>query len=54
VFPAANATLPGADNRHIAGVAHVHMVDHPQVVAEILRRAASEEAGPPRAAAGIS
>ena len=29
VFPPANATLPGADNRHLPGVAHVHMVDHP-------------------------
>lgn len=29
VFPAATATLPGADNRHLPGVAHVHMVDHP-------------------------
>ena len=54
VFPAANATLPGADNRHIAGVAHVHMVHHSEVVAEILRWAASEEAGLRRAAVGIS
>jgi pimeloyl-ACP methyl ester carboxylesterase len=37
VFPATNATLPGADNRHISGVAHVHMADHPQVMEEILR-----------------
>lgn len=29
VFPASTATLPGADNRHLSGVAHVHMVDHP-------------------------
>jgi triacylglycerol lipase len=29
VFPAAAATLPGADNRHLPGVAHVHMADHP-------------------------
>ncbi len=29
VFPPATATLPGADNRHLPGVAHVHMVDHP-------------------------
>lgn len=28
VFPPSNATLPGADNRHLAGVPHVHMVDH--------------------------
>ncbi len=29
VCPASTATLPGADNRHLPGVAHVHMVDHP-------------------------
>jgi len=29
VFPPASATLPGADNRHLTEVAHVHMVDHP-------------------------
>ena len=29
VFPPAAATLPGADNRHLPGVAHVHMADHP-------------------------
>ena len=27
VFPPATATLPGADNRHLSGVAHVDMVD---------------------------
>lgn len=31
VFPASTATLPGADNRHLVGMAHVHMADHPQV-----------------------
>ncbi len=29
VFPPATATLPGADNRHLSAVAHVHMVAHP-------------------------
>lgn len=29
VFPPTSATLPGADNRHLPGVAHVHMADHP-------------------------
>jgi triacylglycerol lipase len=29
VFPASTATLPGADNRHLEAVAHVHMVQHP-------------------------
>ena len=38
VFPASTATLPGADNRHLDGVAHVHMVEHPAVWAEVERR----------------
>jgi triacylglycerol esterase/lipase EstA (alpha/beta hydrolase family) len=37
VFPASTATLPGADNRHLAAVAHVHMVDRPEPFAEVLR-----------------
>ena len=37
VFPAVTATLPGADNRHIAGVAHVHMVHQQEVFDEVLR-----------------
>ncbi|KAF1046194.1 esterase/lipase family protein [Xylophilus sp.] len=32
VFPASTATLPGADNRFVADVAHVQMVFHPPVV----------------------
>ena len=36
VFPASTATLPGADNRHVAGVAHVDMAFHPEVVNEVL------------------
>ena len=38
VFPASQGTLPGADNRHLAGVAHVAMVFAPAVLAEVLRR----------------
>ena len=38
VFPASTATLPGADNRHLRAVAHVAMVDHPAVWAEVMRR----------------
>jgi triacylglycerol esterase/lipase EstA (alpha/beta hydrolase family) len=30
VFPPATATLPGADNRHLRAVAHVHMADRPE------------------------
>lgn len=41
VFPAATAMLDGADNRHLPGVAHVHMVAHPQVFDEVSRRLAA-------------
>jgi len=36
VFPAATATLAGADNRLIAGAAHVDLAFHPKVMAESL------------------
>ena len=38
VFPPSTATLPGADNRHLAGTAHVHMVEHPAPWQELLQR----------------
>lgn len=38
VFPAGTATLPGAHNRHLAGVAHVHMVSRTEPWEELLRR----------------
>jgi triacylglycerol esterase/lipase EstA (alpha/beta hydrolase family) len=37
VFPPSTATLPGADNRHLAGMAHVHMVDCPEPFEEVMR-----------------
>jgi triacylglycerol lipase len=37
VFPASTAALPGADNRHLAGTAHVHMAFRPEVFAEVER-----------------
>lgn len=37
VFPPSMATLAGADNRHLPGVAHVHMADHPAPWAELQR-----------------
>lgn len=40
VFPASTATLAGADNRHLAAVAHVHMADRPEPYAELQRRLA--------------
>ena len=36
VFPSANATLEGADNRAVAGWAHVHLVEHPAIFAAVL------------------
>lgn len=38
VFPPSTATLAGADNRHIAATAHVHMADRPEPRAELWRR----------------
>jgi len=37
VFPPRTATLPGADNRHLPGVAHVHMAEMPEPWAELQR-----------------
>ena len=37
VFPPSTATLAGADNRHLPGVAHVHMADHPAPWAALQR-----------------
>ncbi|MEO6663229.1 MAG: alpha/beta hydrolase, partial [Rubrivivax sp.] len=38
VFPAVAATLAGADNRHLDGVAHVHMVDRAEPWDELVSR----------------
>lgn len=38
VFPSSTATLPGADNRHLRGHAHVHLLQHPAIFDEVLRR----------------
>lgn len=38
VFPPSTATLVGADNRHLPGVAHVHMASRPEPWDEALRR----------------
>jgi len=54
VFPASNATLPGADNRHVVGTAHVHLLDHPEVLSEVVawaKPAFSAAAGEPAALA---
>jgi pimeloyl-ACP methyl ester carboxylesterase len=39
VFPTRSATLPGADNRELAGTPHVAMAFHPAVSDEVLRAA---------------
>lgn len=38
VFPPTTAALPDADNRHLAGTAHVDLVDRGEPWAELLRR----------------
>ncbi len=38
VVPCSAATLPGADNRHLRGHGHVHLLQHPAVFDEVLRR----------------
>lgn len=39
VVPASTAALAGADNRHIPGVAHVHLAYQPQILDDVLARA---------------
>ena len=39
VFPASTATLPGAQNRHVGGVAHVQLARDEVVFREVLRHA---------------
>ena len=41
VFPPATATLAGADNRHLPGVAHVHMAERPEPWQELQARLGS-------------
>lgn len=43
ILPASGATLPGADNRHIDGTAHVHMARQEVVFDEVLRLARNAE-----------
>jgi hypothetical protein len=44
VFPPSTATLPGADNRHVPGSAHVHLAFQDAVVGQTLRLLASAPA----------
>ena len=52
VFPATTATLPGADNRLIRGVAHVELAFHPEVMMQSLAIAGCHQ--PARMDAGSS
>lgn len=36
VFPSVSATMPDADNRHLEGTPHLHMIHHPAVFEEVL------------------
>jgi hypothetical protein len=45
VFPASTATLPGADNRLVRGMAHVELGFHPQVMRETLALVATPQSG---------
>lgn len=47
VFPPATAMLPGADNRHLPGVAHVHMADRPEPWDELQRWLSAPAPRPP-------
>jgi triacylglycerol esterase/lipase EstA (alpha/beta hydrolase family) len=49
VFPPSTATLPGADNRHLPGCAHVHLAFQEAIVNEALRRLGTAGAESPRA-----
>ena len=46
VFPASTAMLPGADNRHVPGVAHVALAFHPRVMRESLAMLAPGASSP--------
>ncbi len=52
VVPASNGTLPGADNRHVHGVAHVQLAREEIVLCEVLRQAAIQVPLPDRSGAG--
>lgn len=47
VFPPSTATLPGADNRHVSGSAHVHLADQPEVFDEVWSRLSASNSGAP-------
>jgi triacylglycerol esterase/lipase EstA (alpha/beta hydrolase family) len=52
VFPTGTATLPGADNRHLDGTAHVHMVYHPEVLRAVLALVEQRASAAPEVSSG--
>ncbi|MFT3664165.1 lipase family alpha/beta hydrolase [Piscinibacter sp.] len=46
VFPPSTATLPGADNRHVAGCAHVHLAFQPEVFDAVWSRVSASPESP--------
>jgi triacylglycerol lipase len=50
VFPPSTAMLAGANNQHLQGVAHVHMVDHARPWEETLRHVVNDAATSPHLA----
>jgi pimeloyl-ACP methyl ester carboxylesterase len=52
VVPASTATLVGADNRHIAGVAHVHLAFQPQIIDDVIARVGGATHRPETGASG--
>ncbi len=47
VFPPSTATLPGADNRHVPGCAHVHLADQAEVFDAVWARLSASNSGAP-------
>jgi len=45
VFPPSTATLPGADNRHVPGSAHVHLAAQPEVLEAVWSRLSASNSG---------
>jgi triacylglycerol esterase/lipase EstA (alpha/beta hydrolase family) len=45
VFPPSTATLPGADNRHVPGSAHVHLAEQPEVFQAVWTRLSASNSG---------
>ena len=48
VFPATNATLAGAENRHLTGCAHVQLIEHPDCWSALMNLLFTERRGSQR------